>query len=340
MRYRAKPWAIGSLVLIGVMTLTSGAVYARNPASGTQTPMTRKPVLGVKSAAKNAGVPDRTVYPLTRIDQAGHKVILRKRPVHIASTTEGTDEILAALVPKREVAMVTSYASQPGYSNVVRWAKGIPALQTANAEAVIAVHPDLVLAASYTTAGVVRQIEQTGIPVYEFTDFNSIPGIEKNIRTVGELVDRTRKANQIVSRMNRMLRSIKNAVKSEKKMTVLDYSSYGYVAGNSTTVNDVIVDAGGINAAAAVHGWQEVTPEEIVKMNPQVIIDANTDRGFLKRMMHNPKLQTVSAVKHHRVYLVNGADLSSVSEYVVNGVRDVAHVLYPSLRFPQRMRPQ
>jgi iron complex transport system substrate-binding protein len=198
-----------------------------------------------------------------------------------------------------------------------------------NAEQVIASRPDLVLMASYTDQNVVNQIEQAHIPAYEFNDFNSIGDIERNIEVVGQLVGNPTTARRLVQSMKNQIQRVKNAVKNQKKLRVLDYSSYGYVAGRSTTVNDVIVDAGGINAAASLNGWQKVTDEEIVKLNPDVIIDADDDSSFINKILSDPALKTVAAVKHRRVYAVKGADLSSVSQYVTKGVQDVAKLLYP-----------
>jgi len=274
-------------------------------------------------------------YPLHVTDQTGHNLTIKQRPTKVASATEGTDEILSALVPKKDVVLVTTTATQPAYSNVVQWAKGIPSIAQANAEQIIAAKPDIALAASYTKAGVVNQVEQAGIPVYEFTDFNSISGIESNIKIVGKLVDEEQKADNLVSTMQSQIAAIAKAVAGQQKFSVLDTSSYGYAAGSNTTVNDIIVDAGGTNVAAKLNGWAKISDEEIVQMNPEVIIDANTDSGFVKQMLADPKLQTVSAIKNHRVYVLNSADLTSVSQYVVKGVSDLAHTLYPSVKLPQ-----
>lgn len=279
-------------------------------------------------------------FPLTLTDEAGHRVTVPKRPVHIASTTEGTDEILSALVPRSDVAMVTTYATNPQYSNIAGYAKGIPAINQVNAEQVLAVHPDLVLMASYNSPGVVKQIEQAGVPVFEFTDFNSIANIEQNIDLVGRLVGETARAERVVAAMNRQIRQIRADVAKVTPITVLDYGSYGYVAGRDTTVDSVIRDAGGINAAAGIDGWKTVTDEEIVKLDPQVIIDSSDDTGFLKKVAHDPGLASVAAVKDHRLYYIDSAHLTAVSQYVVRGVRDVAHALYPSVVLPADSRLQ
>lgn len=275
---------------------------------------------------------EKTAFPLTVTDEAGNKVTIQKQPQHIVSVTEGTDEILAGIIPKSELAMVTNFSSDPQYSNVTNFVKGIPQIQDANAETIIAAKPDLVLLASFTNQGIVNQIKQAGIPVYEFTDFTSISSIEKNIKVVGQLVGERGKSNQLVQSMESKINTISNAVKDKKKLTVLDYSSYGYAAGDNTTVNQMIEMAGGINAAKGLNGWQKISEEEIVKLNPDVIIVAESDNGFVKKVLSDSALQNVNAVKNKQVFAINGADLSSVSQYIINGVSDVAHVLYPDVK--------
>lgn len=278
----------------------------------------------------------KSSFPVTLTDDAQQQVTVKKQPLRIASTTEGTDEILAALVPKKRIVMVTSYATDPTYSNVASELKGIPQIQAgkASAETIIAQKPDLVLLASYTSPGVVSQIRQAGIPSYEFNDFNSISDIERNILVVGKLVGEEQKAKAVDAKMKAQLAAIHNAVDHEKKVSVLDDSSYGFAAGTGTTVGDVIVDAGGVNAAAGLSGWQKITDEQIVKENPDVIIDATDDGNFVHNILTNPALQNVDAVKHHRVYQIKASHLTAVSEYVVDGVDDLAHVLYPNAKLP------
>jgi iron complex transport system substrate-binding protein len=311
----------GTLLVLGTLILSGcGGQTAQSQGGAGNT--------SAKSATKAA-------FPLTLTDDSSHKVTIPKQPHHIVSTTEGTDEILSALVPKSDIVMVTQFAAQPDFSNITSFVKGIPAIGDANAEQIIAASPDLVLLASYTKPGVVTQIEQAGIPAYEFADFNSISDIEKNIKIVGQLVGEELKANNVVQSMNVKLGAIADAVKGQQKFSVLDYSSTGFAAGSATTVNDTITAAGATNAGSALQGWQKITDEEVVKLNPDVIIDASNDKRFTEKIMRDPALQTVAAVKNNRVYELNGADLTSVSQYAVNGVSDLAHVLYPTLNLPQ-----
>ncbi|WP_067934306.1 ABC transporter substrate-binding protein [Alicyclobacillus kakegawensis] len=316
-------------VLAAALAAACGSPGAGNHASGAN--------LSGGNSASGTGSAQTVHYPLTLTDDVGHKVTLDKQPQRIISATEGTDEILTALVPKKRIAMVTSYAADPSYSNVRSFVKGIPTISDAatDAEKILAAKPDLVLLASYTKPGAVKQIEQAHVPTYEFDNFNSISDIERNIGVVGKLVGEPAKARQVVRDMERSLTAIHQAVKREKPVTVLDYSSYGFAAGRNTTVNDVIIHAGGKNAASQLNGWAKISDEEVVKLNPDVIIDASDDKSFVNKILQDPKLQTVSAVKNHRVYVINSADLGSVSQYVVKGVWDVAHVLYPKADLPK-----
>jgi len=293
------------------------------------------------SLTSNSSAASAISYPMTVKDDMGNTVTLKHQPMRIVSGSEGTDEILVSLVPRSRIALVTTMASNPEYSNVVALVKGIPAWSGDDPEQALAVHPDLVLEAGYVTKSVLDQLHQAGVPMYAFSlnDFNSIADIEKNILTVGRLVGEPAKANALVANMKQDITQIEGAVQGQPRPTVLDYGSYGYAAGRDTTVDDIIRDAGGVNVAHMLNGWQKITDEQIVKWNPDVIIDSSDDAAFLKKLASDPALQSVTAVREHHLYAINSADLSSVSQYVVRAVYDVAKVLHPTahLKAPKVM---
>lgn len=328
---------VAAVTLLGVLAVAGCGVNTSNTGTGNGANSNTTNGNAVNSNAANkvgntttAGSIPATTYPLTVKDQAGHQVSLTKRPTRIASTTEGTDEILTGLVPKQDIALVTAQASQKQFSNVAPLVKGIPSIGAVSAEQVIAVHPDLVLMASYNKPGVVQQIEQAGSPVYEFVNFNSLAEIEQNIQVLGKLVGEPAKASQMVQMVEGKIHAVEKAVQGQSKPTVLDYSSYGYAGGSGTTIADIIADAGGVNAAAKLNGWQSITTEEVVKLNPDFIIDTTDDAAFKNKLLNNPALQSVNAIKNHHVYILSGADLGSVSQYIYKAVQDVARVLHPS----------
>lgn len=314
---------------ISTFLATAAAVSLLATACGTNT-SSKSPQNDVSTTGSHMAASVKPSFPITLTDDTKAKVTVPVQPMHIVSGTEGTDEILASLVPKSRIALVTNLSSNPTYSDITGLVKGIPQWTGDDPEKVLSVQPDLVLMASYAPQKVITQVRNANVPVYEFNDFTSVASIEHNIGVVGKLVGEPAKAKAIVANMNHNLRQIKTEVSSQKKPTVLDYSSYGFAGGKATTANDIITMAGGVNAAANLNGWTKITDEEIVKMNPDVIIDSSDDQAFLKKLANEPGLQSVKAIKEHHLYVIKSSDLSSVSQFIVKAVYDVAKVLHPS----------
>lgn len=260
-----------------------------------------------------------------------------QKPERIVSVTLGTDEILLALVDKSRLLAVTKYSEDPGISNVAGQTDDIPhKIQSANVEQIIALEPDLVYVASYTNQDVVKQLQDAGLTVAIFEDFNTIQSIIQNIVTVGEQVGEVEKAKQIVAEMEQRLAAIDAKVANiaeENRPRVLTYTPDGYTAGMDTLSHDMITRAGGINAAAeaGLKDWVQISLEKIVELDPEVILVSDWNPGhpdFAESLQQNPALQSVSALKNNRIVSVSGAHLTAVTQYIVNGVEDVFNVIH------------
>ncbi|KUO95470.1 ABC transporter substrate-binding protein [Ferroacidibacillus organovorans] len=287
-----------------------------------------------QSSVAHRSTAPQTVYPLTIKDQTGQTVVLKAQPTRIISLTLGNDEALFNMIPIKRLIGVDYTATEATYSHVTKAiAKDhIPvfgdANGTLNAEAIIKAKPDLVLVADYVNQKVVAQLKNAGIPVYEFNNFNSIANIEQNIQVLGQLVNAQGQAAKLVDQMKANL-AWYQAHQPKKRPTVL-YDSYNYVAGTNTTANDLIRIAGGVNAAAKVNGWAQVTPEQVIAMNPDVIVipdDSGAADTELKTFLANPAFAHLKAVVNHHVYTASDANLSAVSQFVVWGVHDMRQII-------------
>jgi iron complex transport system substrate-binding protein len=280
-------------------------------------------------------------FPRTVTDGLGNKVTLTARPIHIVSVTLGTDEILLSLVDPARIVAITANALDSEQSNIVEQAKRISVrLTTADPETIIALRPDLVFVASYTDAGVIKQLKDAGLTVFVLGNFSSIKDIENNITLLGQVVGEEGQAATIVNGMETRLKAIASAVKGAKPLTVLYYGPEGYSDGAGSTVDDVITHAGGLNlltVAGIKDTYPQVNDEFVVQQDPDVILVAGLTQyspGFADKFYKNPNFQTLKAVKNKRAVVINDAHVDTVSQYIVEGVSDVAALLYPDLYQP------
>jgi iron complex transport system substrate-binding protein len=262
-----------------------------------------------------------------------------KKPARIVSVTLGTDEILFGLLIKPEerarIAAITENAVDPGQSNIVEDAKAFKdakkTIVKADPEVILSYKPDLVLVASYTDAGVVKQIKDAGVTVLAVEKLDTIKDIQDNILTIGKAIGADANAQILVQDMDKALKSVEDAVATVKeKKSVIFYGYDGYSWGKGTLVDELITRAGGLNLVndpAFKDAYPKLSDEFVVKADPDFIIIS----PFSPDISKNAAFATLKAVKDKKVIAGNDAHLSAVSQYVVLGVQDLAALFYPDL---------
>ncbi len=260
------------------------------------------------------------------------------KPHRIVSLTLGTDEILLSLVSPDRILAVTEFALDPGISNVTALAEAIPnRFRQSSIEKIVALDPDLIIAASYTPSDVLLQLKNIGFKVLILTQFSSIDGIKSNIRTVGRAVQEVDKAEALIAEMETRLSAVAQVVKEVKrKPGLLSFDLEGWTAGRHTTFDEIVQRAGGKNLAAdaGLNGHPKISLEKVVEIDPEIIIlnQWHPDSGDRHRpVLNHPALQSVSAVKTGQVFQIPGKQLTSVSHFIVLGVEKMAQKLHPAL---------
>jgi len=283
---------------------------------------------------------DNGGFPRTVTDGLGNQVTISAKPMHIVSGTLATDEVLLDLVDHARIAAITANAQDASQSAIADRVKDFTILAKADPESIIALKPDLVFLASFTDAGVVKQLRDANIPVFLLASFSSIKDIENNITLLGQVVGEEKQAASIVDNMESRLKTISDAVKTVKPLTVVYYSPDGYSSGAGSSIDDVITHAGGVNAVTAggiKDPYPQLSDEFIVQQDPDVILLAGFNSyapGFVDKFNTNPNFQTLKAVKNKHVYVANDAHVASISQHIVDGVSDIAALLYPDAYQP------
>jgi len=291
--------------------------------------------------------PTQSEYPLTVTDDSGTKVTLPAKPVRIVSLTLPTDEILLSLVDSSRILALTTLAADPAVSNVSAQASRVPHSMTLSVEPIIALHPDLVFAASWSDAAPIGQLRSAGVPVYQIASATSVAAVEDEIARCALLTGERKKGAELVLHMEHELSAVEKRVGSlapNNRLRVLDYTTFGASMGRGSSWDDIVRRAGLKNAASefASDEWGQVpiSTEELLKVDPDILIlpgwvygNPRGASAFKNRVMGDPALRGLSAVKAGRVYMMPENLRSCTSQYIADAVAWLARTAYPQL-FP------
>jgi iron complex transport system substrate-binding protein len=273
-------------------------------------------------------------FPKALIDQSGRRVSLARQPTRIVSATLATDEILLALVEPERLLAVTYLATDARISNAAERAAAVPHKIRADAEQILALRPDLVFVASYLRGEVVRLLQDAGLAVFQFREFDSIGAIQHNIRLVARAVGEEARAEALIAAMQARLQAVAAQRRPDApRPRVLYWGAPGYTAGRGTSVDDIIRHAGGENAAAAlgIVGFAPLSAEQALALNPEVVVgaaDHPAPQPGPPAVLRHPAWQTVAAVRQQRVFTLPRRALSTISHHIVEGVEMLARLLH------------
>jgi len=285
---------------------------------------------------------DQSTYPITVTDGRGKEVTIAEKPKHIVSTALAIDELLVDLVPIDNIAAVTAISADSGISNVASKTDSVESkFETVTAEQVLALNPDLVIVPSYINPEVLDQLDSVGITTFQVIDDASFEGILKTVETLGQIVGEQQKATDLMADIQKRINTLKaNADKKEDKPRVLYYTEYFSSVTDNTTIGEMINLAGGINVVseAGIVGdsypdYPEISKEILVQLKPDVIFTTawgaagDGEPAFVTEWKNDPALKDVPAIKNNKIYVLDSANVTTASHYVIEGAEEMAAIL-------------
>lgn len=258
-------------------------------------------------------------------------------PAHrIVSLASGATEIVCALDGGQSLVGRGSVSTFPPYvMNITEVGRNS---NSPDLELIIELSPDLVIADTMLSADDQKSIEDAGIPVMieRFMSPDRIMTVIKNLGIVMGKKERASEINGFIDKNQRLLQERTADLKPEDMPAVFYESSptkpYNTFS-SSSSFDDIIVSAGGINIAGDLGNESisspEVTPEWILQVDPDVILqrepsddDYKEDdlKALRETIISREELKDVQAVKDGRVYVISGK--------VATGVRSIVGELY------------
>jgi iron complex transport system substrate-binding protein len=215
------------------------------------------------------------------------------KPQRIASLNLCTDQLALLLVNKSRIVSISFLGKDPAESPLAAAAEDIPA-NHGEAEEILAVHPDLVLAGEFTTTFARDLLRRLGFPVVEVPIPESIAEIGRVLRQVAAAVGESERAEQLIAEMDQRLARV--AADRGPRGTALVYDANGFTYGRPSIMEEVMTIVGLDNTAAAlgVGPFGDIPLEAVLIAKPDYLVHLVYKPGaasLAEEMTRHPALQ-------------------------------------------------
>ncbi len=193
------------------------------------------------------------------------------KPQRIVSLNVCTDELLLDLVRPDRIASLTYLSRSPSNSYLWPQARRVP-VNHGLAEEVLAEHPDLVLAGTYTTTATRAVLKQIGMPLLALEPAENFEGIRTITRRVAAAVGESARGERLIAGMNAELAALANT-KPKRLIRVAGWDGSGSVPGKGSLFDAILTAAGGTNIASAADGDRRNSfdIEQLLMARPDVL---------------------------------------------------------------------
>ncbi len=207
-----------------------------------------------------------------------------------------------------------------------------------NTEAILALEPDLVLAADITAPEQLQSLEALGLTTFVVSNPTDFDGLYDNLLTIGEITGHVDEAEDLTSELRSRMEAV-TVLTADADPTKVFYEIDGsdpnapWTTGSSTFQDLLIELAGGANVAAGIEGWGQFDLEELVIQNPEVIVFGTG--AFIvttsQSLSERPGWGGIAAVQSGRVVSIDTNWIDRPGPRLIDGLEAMARALHPEL---------
>ncbi len=296
------------------------------PATSTALPPTSTPI-----------PPTPTTATITLTDGMGRSVTLAGPAQHIVSLAPSNTELLFAVGAGSQVAGRDTLSDYPPQAKSVADIGG--SMGSYDTEAIVAIHPDLVLAAEINTPELVASLAKLGLTVYYLKNPVTLDGLYANLETVGSLTGHAADATILVASLKVRVAVVDTKVSTAASHPSVYYELDGtdptkpYTSGGGTFVDLLIQQAGGVNIFTQLKTpWAQISLEQLLVSNPQIILLGDSAYGETPdKVGARSGWGSLLAVKNKQVYPFDDNLVSRPGPRLVDGLEALAKLIHPEL---------
>jgi iron complex transport system substrate-binding protein len=195
------------------------------------------------------------------------------RPMRIVSINACTDQLLFALADREQIAALTHYAAKDDFSIFPAEVKASGVLLIrGNAEEVLKLKPDLVLAGTFTRRATRELLKQYGVNVALFPASDTVEETKAAIRQAAQLFGHEDRGEALIDAIDRALAAAPDL--GGHGISVLQLQRRGFVSGPDTLLGDLLRRLGVANAAErmGLKGVSRSSVEAALKVNADALV--------------------------------------------------------------------
>lgn len=264
-------------------------------------------------------------------DQLGREVSLPDKVDRIVVLQHQSLNVLVQIGAKDKiVGVLQSWEKQLGseYKRLFNGIDKLPTpgdLKTINFESLLKLKPDVVIVTNYIDKSYIKKLEELKIPVvmmsffknssagkdsvnpeFEDEEYSYNNGLYEGIALLGEVSGKSKEADELINYIKNSQKELKNYTSQIKTKTKLYMANPKYQTyGSGKYTNITFRRAGGENVAAKdIKGYKQVSAENILDWNPDVIFVQARYPAVVDELKSDKVLQNLKAIKDNKIYLM------------------------------------
>ena len=273
------------------------------------------------------------LFPATVTDFQNRSVTVPQRPERIVSIGPSITEFLFALGAGPRVVGADDFSDEPAAAKQLEKVGGIKV----NFEKVVSLKPDLVLSVKFSD-GTIEKLASAGLLVL-IVDPQSAGDVARTAILLGRAVgsDGNAMARDIQKRVDDVRSKTSTAATRPRVYHEVDASDPTkiFTVGPGSYIHDLIEIAGGQNIAArATSAYPQLSAEEILRSDPEIIVLAAADYSAKPdQVAARTGWSVISAVKNKRIVTIAPNLINRPGPRVGEAAEAYAKLVHPEL-FP------
>ncbi len=285
-------------------------------------------------APREARVVESGAAPLLRSED-GVEIRLERAPGRLVPATAAAVDLVTQLVPPARVAALPAaafsfsrLALEPG-----GW-EGLARFEGYGGETLLALRPDLVIAAAWQSPETNAALRRAGVPVLVLAGPERWQDVQDDLRLVAVALCAEEEGRALAAALAARVDALPRRFAGLRALSYTNLGTGGWAAGRGTTADIVFELLGMRNAAAdaGLAGHRELDLERLVALDPQVIVVGAPDEreGIASTLAYldaQPVLAGVAALRDDLVVSLPQELFTTASTELVRAAERLAQEL-------------